>query len=178
MGTRAGGLTRDEKVMNVILNHSLISMGVFEEAFADLAEKMTEGMATVGVAMVDSIAKSVSGNPKLGPGLDSRKISDEVSPEIRSQIGMLFSGIREEIAGQWPTDRVFNDYIANPAFDKGIEIVERYDFGGRPKLTEKLGDDVLASYLFLLQSGDKELGKMFKEIAEWQTGLPNPPWRM
>jgi hypothetical protein len=65
--------------------------------------------------------------------------------------------------------------VASAAFDKGIQIVEKYDFG-RPKLTEKLTDEVLASYVFLLQSGDKALGKMFEELADWQSGLPKPPW--
>jgi hypothetical protein len=177
MATRAGSLKRDEKVKNLILNHSLISMGMFEDAFADLAEKMTEAMAEMGAAAVDALAMSMSPGSGRGPGIDPRKVSDAVSPQIRSQIGRLFSEIREEIASQWPTDRVFKDYIANPAFDKGVEIVEKYDFG-RPKLTEDVGDNILASYLFLLQSGDKELGKMFKELAEWQTTLPTPPWRM
>ena len=35
---------------------------------------------------------------------------------------------------------------------------------------------VLASYVFLLLSGDKELGRMFKEIDGWKAGLPEPPW--
>jgi hypothetical protein len=70
---------------------------------------------------------------------------------------------------------VFKQYISSPAFDRGIEIVEAYDFG-RPRLTEKLSDEALASYVFLVQSGNTEIGRMFKELAEWQSGLPEPPW--
>ena len=105
-----------------------------------------------------------------------KRLKNEVTPAVRAEIGSLFSGIREEMSSQWPKDAaVFKRYVSSPAFDKGIEIVERYDFR-RPKLTEKLSDELLASYVFLLQSGDKELGRMFKELAEWQAALPKPPW--
>ena len=53
--------------------------------------------------------------------------------------------------------------------------MESHDFG-RPKLTEELSDEVLASYVFLVQSGNAEIAKMFKELSEWQSGLPKPPW--
>jgi hypothetical protein len=171
------GPARDEKLENLIMNHSMIFMGMFEEAFSSLADKMTEVLAAGTAAMAQALAEGFPSGSK-GPkttGVD-KKIKGEITPEIRAQIGNLFSGIREEMSSQWPKNaRVFKDYISSPAFDKGVEIVERYDFG-RPKLTEKLTDEVLASYIFLLQSGDKELGRMFKELNEWQAGLPKLPW--
>ena len=39
-----------------------------------------------------------------------------------------------------------------------------------------MADEAVVSYVFLLQSGDKELAKMFKELADWQSSLPKPPW--
>ncbi len=153
------------------MNHSMIFMAMFEEAFSTIAEKMTEAMTMGGGAMADALAGS-SGTSGV-----QRKVKEEVAPEVRRQIGSAFSGIREEIAEQWPkNESVFKQYISGPAFDRGVEIVERYDFG-RPKLTEKLSDEVLASYVFLVQSGNAEIGKMFKELAEWQAALPTPPWR-
>jgi len=164
------GPTRDEKLENLIMNHSMIFMGMFEEAFTTLAEKMTAAMAIGAGAIADALAGSSSA---AGVGKNVRK---EIAPEVRNQIGHVFAGIREEMAEQWPKSAsVFKQYISTPAFDKGIAIVEKYDFG-RPKLTEKLSDEVLASYVFLVQSGNAEIGKMFKELSEWQSGLPKPPW--
>ncbi len=168
--------TRDEKLENLIMNHSLIFMGMFEEAFSTIAEQMTEALSEGAGAVADALARgapSPSGGSTVG-----KRLKNEVTPAVRAEIGSLFSGIREEISSQWPKDAaIFKAYISSPAFDKGIEIVEKYDFR-RPKLTETLSDEVLASYVFLLKSGDKELGRMFKELKEWQAALPKPPWAM
>lgn len=165
---------RDDKLENLTVNHSMIFMGMFEEAFSAIAEKMTEALSEGAGAMANALAQgasSPSGDASVG-----KKPKDEITPAVRAEIGNLFLGIREEMSSQWPKDAaVFKRYISSPAFDRGIEIVERHDFG-RPKLTEKLSDEVLASYVFLLQSGDKELGGMFKELTEWQAALPEPPW--
>lgn len=174
MVKRPPASTRDEKLENLIMNHSMIFMGMFEEAFSTIAEKMTEALSEGAGAIADVLARGASSKP--GDAGAGKKLKDEITPAVRAEIENLFSGLREEVSSQWPKDAaVFKRYISSPAFDKGIEIVERYDFR-RPKLTEKLSDNVLASYVFLLQSGDKELGRMFKELAEWQAALPKPPW--
>ena len=172
MADKAGAVTRDEKVENLIMNHSMIFMGMFEEAFSTLAERMTEAMAVGAGAIADALA----GSSSSASDTVRTKVQKEITPEVRTQIGHVFSGIREEMAEQWPKNAsVLKQYISSPAFDKGIEIVERYDFG-RPKLTQKLSDEVLASYVFLVQSNNPEIGRMFKELSEWQSGLPKPPW--
>jgi hypothetical protein len=174
---QGGGLTRDEKLENLIMNHSMVFMGMFEEAFSTLAEKMTEALAEGTAAVADALTEGASSDPRaLRAAGAGKKTRAEIPLEVRIQIEDLFSGIREEVSSQWPKDAsVFKRYVESAAFDKGIEIAERYDFA-RPKLTEKLSDEVLASYVFLLQSGDKELGRMFKELADWQASLPKPPW--
>jgi hypothetical protein len=174
MAKRRPTRARDEKLENLIMNHSMIFMGMFEEALSTIAEKMTEAMPEGAGALADALARGASSAP--GGASEGEKPKDEVTPAVRAEIVALFSGIREETSSQWPKDAAaFKRYISNPAFDRGIEIVERYDFG-RPKLTERLSDEVLASYVFLLQSGDKDMGRMFKELAEWQAALPRPPW--
>lgn len=177
MSDKGSSLTRDEKLENIIMNHSMIFMGMFEEAFSAIAEKMTEVMAAGTAAMAEALGAGTSDGQSGSRGASmTKKFEKEISPEVRSQIGHVFSEIREEMASQWPKNaNVFKQYISNPSFDKGIEIVEKYDFG-RPKLTEKLSDEVLASYVFLVQSGDATVGKMFEELKEWQSGLPKPPW--
>jgi hypothetical protein len=169
-------LSRDEKLENLIVNHAMIFMGMFEEGFSIIVEEITDMLAKGGATMAEEPAGNSSrseGSPAMGV---SKKVQEELPPEVRTHIGYVFSGIREEIAAQWQNDAgVFKRYVASPSFDKGIEIVEKYDFG-RPKLTAQLTDEMLASYIFLLQSGDKEIGKMFKELSEWQGSLPMPPW--
>jgi hypothetical protein len=159
MARRRGALTREEKLENVITNHSLIFMGMFEEGLTALAERIADPSSGARGS------RSAGSKPK-----------DELAPEVRAQIADVFSSMREEGPSELTGDaRAFKRYVSGPAFDKGLEIVEKYDFG-RPKLTERLTDDVLASYVFLLLSGDGELSRMFKEIAEWKAGLPEPPW--
>jgi hypothetical protein len=177
MAGQGSGLTRDEKLENLIMNHSMVFMGMFEEAFSALAEKMTEALAVGAAAVAGALSEGApSGSGASGAADAGKKPGDEIPLEVRIQIEDAFSGIREEMSSQWPKDAsVFKRYVSSPAFDKGLEIVERYDFA-RPKLTEKLSDEVLASYVFLLQSGDKGLGRMFKELADWQASLPKPPW--
>jgi len=177
MADKGGSETRDEKLENLIMNHSMVFMGMFEETFSTLAEKMTEAMAIGTGAIADALAGASSSRSE-GSGTSGvgKKVQKEIAPEVRTQIGHVLSGIREEMAEQWPKNAsAFKQYISSPAFDKGIEIVEKYDFG-RPKLTEKLSDEVLASYVFLVQSGNPEIGNMFKELSEWQSSLPKPPW--
>jgi len=171
MPSAPGSPTRDEKLENLIVNHSLIFMGMFEEAFADIAEKMTEAMGKAAGAMAGAL-----GAPESSVAEVDEKMR-KVTPEMRTQMTHAFSGLREEMAEQWPkTPGAFKDYISGPGFDRGIAIVERYDFG-RPKLTEKLTDEVLASYIFLVKSGDAKIAAMFKELSDWQASLPRPPWR-
>jgi len=148
---------RDQKLENLITNHTMIMTGVVDESFSFIADKLSE-------ASGKGEADPAGGRPGV------------ISPEVIAQIGQVFSEIREDTASQLPKNAsVFAQYISSQAFDRGIEIVERYDFR-RPRLTERLSDLVLASYVVLLQSGDKELGNMFKELEDWQRGLPKPPW--
>ena len=176
MVKQAASPSRDEKLENLIKNHSMILMGMFEEAFSTIAEKMTDVMAAGTAAMAEALGGASGGSEGSGANNVTKKLKGGLAPEVRMQLGHIFSEIREEMESQWPKNAsVFKQYISSPAFDKGIKIVEKYDFG-RPRLTEELSDEVLASYVFLVQSGNAEIGKMFKELSEWQSGLPKPPW--
>ena len=156
------------------MNHSMIFMGMFEEAFSTLAEKMTEAMAMGTAAIADALAEACRRAPRTREPQSSKKIQDEITPEVRTQIGHVFSGIREEMASQWPKNAsVFKQYISSPAFDKGIEIVEKYDFG-RPRLTEKLSDEVLASYVFLVQSGDQSSARCSRSSPNGRAASRSP----
>src|SRR6266480_1934389 len=126
MVDRPSRRTRDEKLENLIVNHTTIFMGTFEEAFSAIADRITEA------AVLDTSGPKDGRTPSSGT-----RASKELAPDVLTQISQVFSGIREEMDSQWPKDAsVFVHYVSNPLFDRGIEIVEKYDFG-RPKLTER-----------------------------------------
>jgi len=171
--------TRDEKAANLMTNYAMLFASMFEEDFADLATKMSEVTVGLGDAIADAMAEGLSDGPDTGARAKKRgeKTKPEIGPQVAEQIKRTFSGIREEVSSKM-SEHIpeFEAYFANPAFDQGIAIVEKYDFR-RPRLTERLGDEDLAFYLVLLKSGDKELGKMLRELGQWQEGLPKPPGR-
>lgn len=149
---------REEKLRNLLTNYSAIFMGVFEEPLT---------------ALVDMMADAPSSPAGSGRSAKSREV---ITPQARALISDVASELRQEASSGLTRDpRAFKRYVSGAAFDRGLQIVEEHDFG-RPRLTESLSDDVLASYIFLLLSGDKDLTRMFRDIAEWKAGLPEPPW--
>jgi len=63
--------------------------------------------------------------------------------------------------------------LADPRFDDGITIVERYTFG-LPALTQDLDERFLVGYIALLQANDPRFTTMFQELLEWMKNLPHP----
>lgn len=131
--------SRDDKIRNLLLNQSVIFMGLFEEALADVGDRLAE-------------TKDVSGS-------------------ARNLVSELLSEIREEALAQIPSPPELERHVADPAFDEGIEIAERYDLN-LPRLTESLDDMTLASYIFLLKGGNPDATRMLRELQDWQKRLP------
>jgi hypothetical protein len=167
-------LTRDEKVKNLIVNYSMIMMGIFGGVFETLATKMSEAMVAGTTAMAQALA-GTTGAPTAEES--ENKISEEelrkkVGSQVSEGVKQMFSKMRSEVADKLSANEdSLNESIADPSFDEGIRIVEGYDFE-LPKLTEALSDNDLASYLTLLSKEDPELGKMFRELSEWQKTTP------
>jgi hypothetical protein len=63
--------------------------------------------------------------------------------------------------------------LADPAFEVGPKIIEKYDFN-LPLLTQELDDNTLSQYSQLLASEDPYFVEMFKELTEWINALPKP----
>ena len=101
MTKQTPGPTRDERLENLIMNHSMIFMGMFEEALSDIAEKITEAFATGASAMAGALAGVSSGSGSEAADMGRKKLK-EMSPEVKTQIGHVFSEIREEMASHWP----------------------------------------------------------------------------
>jgi hypothetical protein len=178
MTRRGPPLTRDERAANLMTNYAMLFASLFEGAFADIAVKMSEATVGMGEAIADAMSKGLSeGSGGSEMVKRTKKAGPEIRPDVSGQIKKMFSGIRDEVSSKMSENAPeLKAYLANPAFDQGIAIVEKYDFG-RPKFTERLSDEDLASYLVLLKSGDEALGKMFTELGQWQESLPNPPGR-
>jgi hypothetical protein len=167
--------TREEKVVNLMTNYTMLFISMFEDVFAEIAVGMSQITVAMGGAIADALSEGSDSSAETKKQIE--KIKPEVAPEVSGKIKEMFSGIRKEVSSQM-SEKIpdFKIYFANPVFDQGIAIVEKYDFD-LPKLTEKLSDEDLASYLVLFKSGDEQLGKMFQELHQWQESVPKPPGR-
>jgi hypothetical protein len=159
------GQTRDEKVENLLMNFSMIMMGMFEGVFAALAAGMADALTKTADALTEAIDSGKGAThverAKMGPG-----------PEVNSKVREVFAGLRKEVAeGFSNKDAKFQAFIKNPAFDEGIKIVERHRLKV-PSLTDHLSDSDLAEYVNLIQSEDPEVAKMMQELGEWQQTTP------
>ncbi len=166
-------MTRDEKVENLVLNYPMIQMSLLEGAFANLASKMGEALVQGSSAMAEALAEGMSGTADNVETQKAKvkKPDVKIGPQISSEVKKMFADMRHQWAGFSMNDESFRKFIEDPAFDEGVKIVEKYDFG-LPRLTERLTDDGLASYLNLLGKEDPEFSKMFRELSVWQEKAP------
>ena len=160
-------LTRDEKVENLVLNFSMIMMGMFEGAFAALAA----GMATALNKTADALTEAFDD----GKGHSAKKPAEGSlihEPEMNDKVKEVFSGLRKEVMeGFAHKDQSFQKFIKDPAFDAGVRIVESHTLK-LPRLTETLSDADLAAYVALIQNEDPEIAGLMKELGEWQRTTP------
>ncbi|MDG6902042.1 MAG: hypothetical protein JRM80_08790 [Nitrososphaerota archaeon] len=149
-------LTRDEKVENLLTNFSLIMMGMFEGVFTTMAVGLVDALSTA--------AESLGGRQAV------RK--EERDAEVDAKLRSVFADLRKEVAdGFAGKDEKFRAFVKNPAFDRGVRIVESNEVG-LPKLTESLTDEDLAGYVGLIQKEDPRLARMMTELGEWQKTTP------
>jgi len=160
-------LTRDEKVENLVLNFSMIMMGIFEGVFAALAA----GMATAMNATADALTEAIGNDGKGSAGKKKTDVPIAES-EVNEKVKEVFSGLRKEVLeGFSNKDQSFMRFIKDPAFDTGVRIVESRELK-LPKLTETLSDSDLAAYVTLIQNEDPEVASLMKELGEWQRTTP------
>jgi hypothetical protein len=170
------GLTRDEKATNLVMNYSTILVFAFEDAFANLASAMSEALVKGTAAMSEALGEGLGGT-KDGPK-PGKKATEGLAGRVKTgtskQVREAFSEMREKARGEIRLDdESLKELIRAPAFDRGIEIVRRYEFG-LPKLTERLGDADFAAYVALYKKSDPQFTKMSAELSEWRESLPNP----
>jgi hypothetical protein len=156
---------RETRIMNTIINTSVIIMSVMVEAFAGVMVEATGAMAT---GMVNAI-----GGEKAGEKVE--KEFEQKLPEVNEKMKTMISEARKDAYAQFKQkEKEIQHALSNPAFDIGPKIVEKYDFK-LPKLTEALDDKTLAQYTLLLLSEDTLFSEMFKELTRWMNGLPKFP---
>ena len=149
-------LSRDEKVENLVTNFSMIMMGIFEGVFTAMAAGLADAMA--------GAAEAISGNPNV--------VTRSEKAQMDAKLRDVFGGQRKEVSeGFANKNEKFRQFINDPAFDRGVDIVEGNDVG-LPRLTEHLTDEDLARYVVLIQKEDPKLAKMMAELGEWQKTTP------
>lgn len=157
--------SRDQKVENLVFNFSMIMLGMFEGAFAAMAEGMATVLSKTADALTGALDASVEPSSK-------RKTDSDMAAEMNARVKGAFAGLRKEVAdGFSGGEKPFKEFIKDPVFDEGIRIVESHSLE-LPPLTASLTDSELAGYVAKIQSGDPEMAKMMSELAEWQKRTP------
>jgi hypothetical protein len=154
-----------DKIMNSMVNTSIILMSTMMGAF-------TQVMLNTTNAMASGIAEAMGGE------VTEKKASEEFKqkmPEVDEKIKAMISDIRKDIYAQMGQKRKeIESLLSDPVFEVGPKIIEKYDFK-LPRLTQELDDNVLSHYSQLLISEDLRFTKMFKELTTWINSLPKPP---
>jgi hypothetical protein len=156
---------RQKKIMNTIVNASIILMSTMMGEFTKAIMNTTGAMAS-GIA------------GELGGKKDGEKVNKEfkqILPEADEKIKAMISDVRKEVYVQLEQkSKDIEPLLSDPAFDIGPKLIEKYDFK-LPKLTEELDDSALAQYAQLVVNEDPRFAKMFKELISWINTLPKFP---
>ena len=158
-------LNRENKIMNTVINTSIILMGTLMDGFA---EAMTEAAGAMASGMAE-----IAGGKKAKEKIE--KEFKQKLPEVSDKMRTMISDMRKELYEQMKQKRKeIQPLLSDPIFDVGPDAVEKYDFG-IPKLTQELDDSTLAQYAYLLVSEDATFGELFGTLADWMNSLPKFP---
>lgn len=153
---------REKKIMNAILNTSIILMSTLMGAFTEVMVNTTDAMAS---GMAEAIGGKEAGDQV------HREIRQKL-PEIDEKMKKLISDVRKDVYIQiGQKTKEIAPLLSDHTFDNGPKIIEKYDFQ-LPKLTEELDDNVLSHYARLLASEDSIFVELFEELTGWLNSLP------
>jgi len=156
---------REMKILNIMSNISILLMSVMTEAFSAVFSEMTEGLVqslTTSLGVSEKEAKK--GSDKF------QELKTKIPQQVIEQMAAMKADIKAQLQGK---QRDIESLIANPSFDEGIRIAERYKIG-LPTLTQDLDELSLLGYLTLLKANDPTCTKMFQELMEWMKTVPQP----
>jgi len=158
-------VNREDRIMNSMVNVSVILMSTMMGAF-------TQVLSNAAGSMASGMAEAIGGK-EVGDKID-REIEKSL-PEVDEKMKAMISDIRKDIYSQMKQKKQeIEPLLSDPAFEIGPKIIEKYDFK-LPKLTQELDDNTLAQYSQLLVNENVLFAKMFKELTEWINSLPKPP---
>ncbi len=160
-----GSMDCESKIMNTIVNTSILLMTTLMDGLAGAMMNLTGAMAS-------GMAQAVGGEKA---GKKVKKEFKEKQPEMNEKIKSMIADVRKDVYTQMGQKRKkIEPLLSDKAFDSGPETVEQYDFK-LPKLTEELDDDSLAQYARLLLTQDKDFAEMFEKLTAWMNSLPKFP---
>lgn len=153
-----------DEILNVISNTSIVLMGT-------MMGGLTQAMGSIMKDMTSGIAGAMGGEKAA----DKVKTDfDKMNPETKSKVIGMVVDMRKQMYEQLDEKKAsIIELMTDAVFNKGPAIVEKYSFG-LPKLTQRLDDDTIAHYMILLESGEPNFKKMFKELMDWMNTLPKP----
>lgn len=160
-----GELSRERKIMNLIVNTSIILMSTL--------------MGGLSQVMVDTMGAAASG---VAGALSGEETAEQVSqefdqkrPEIDEKMKAMISDLRKDVYVQLgQKGKEIDPFLSEPVFDIGLQKVDKYNFK-LPKLTEELDDTSLARYAQLLVIEDPDFSELFGELGDWMNTLPKFP---
>ena len=158
-------LSREDKIMNTIVNTSILLMSTFMGGFSELMVNVTSEMAS---GMTEAFAGEEAGK-------EARQKVKQKLPEVNDKMRAMISDMRKDIYLQMEkTNKEIAPFMTDPVFDVGPQNVDAYDFG-IPKLSSRLDDDTLAQYSYLLVSEDAAFAELFGQLMDWLNSLPKAP---
>ena len=161
----SGETGREKKIMNLIVNTSIILMST-------LMGGLTETMMNMTGAMASGMAGALGGEET---GEEVRQEFKAKLPEVDDKMKAMISDVRKDMYLQMEQKKSeIKPLLSDPVFDAGPNKVNEFDFG-LPKLTEELDDGTIAQYAYLLVSEDKTFGELFGAVSDWMQNLPIPP---
>jgi len=156
---------RERKIMNVIVNTSIILMST-----------LTDGLTQIMMDTMGAMASGMAG--AIGGEEAGEKVNREFKhkqPEVDEKIRTMISDVRKDVYVQLGQKRKeIEPFLSDPAFDTGPKTIDEYNFK-LPKLTEELDDSSLAQYVRLLVSEDPSFAEMFEKLTCWMNTLPKFP---
>jgi len=151
-------LHRENKIMNTVINTSIILMSTLMDGFAEIVTEAAGAMAS-GMA-------EIAGGEKAKE--ETEKEFKQKLPEVSDKMRSIISDMRKDLYEQMKQKRKeIQPLLSDPIFDVGPDAIEKYDFG-IPKLTQELDDSTLAQYAYLLVSEDATFGELFNTLADWK----------
>jgi uncharacterized membrane protein len=161
----SGKKDRTQKIMNAMINTSIILMSTLMGGFAQVMVETTGAMAS---GMAEAVGGKEAGD----------KVNGEIKqklPEVDEKMKEMISDIRKDVYVQLGQKRKeIEPFLSDPVFDTGPKTIDKYNFS-LPRLTEELNNDTLAQYSQLLVGEDPKFAEMFKELTDWMGTLPKFP---